>query len=66
MTNRNLDRVFTISATATIVLSLASAAWSVYTGELGAIVWQCLTAAGFTVALMQSQSKRAYRAEATR
>lgn len=62
--NRTLDRAFTIGAVVTIVLSLASAAYSIYTGELGALVWQILTAVGFGTALMQS--KRANRAEAGR
>lgn len=63
-TNRRLDLAFTICASATIVLSLASAAWSVYTGGLGALIWQLLTAVGFATALMQS--KRVNWAEADR
>lgn len=62
--DRTLDLAFTIGAVVTIILSLASAAYSIYTGELGPLVWQILTAVGFGTALMQS--KRANRVEAGR
>lgn len=62
--DRILDLAFIIGAVVTIALCLASAAYSTYTGDLGPLVWQILTAVGFATALMKS--KRANRAEAGR
>lgn len=63
-TSHTTDKAFTISAYFTITVCLIAAGGSVVLSEWEALVWQLMTALGFTAALMQSG--RANRAEAGR
>lgn len=64
MTNRTLDRIFTIAATFSILMALFGAAMSATTGEWMTLTWQLIAAVGFVSAL--GQARRANRTEANR
>ena len=55
MSDRNLGLVFTIAATFTIFMCLASAVTSVFTGEWLAFTWQLIAAVGFGTAMVQER-----------
>lgn len=55
MSDRNLSRIFTIAASFTIFMCLASAVVSVATSEWLALTWQLIAAVGFGTAMIQER-----------
>lgn len=64
MFNSNLDQIFKVSASVTIIFAVIGAAQSAIARDWSVFMWQLISAAGFIAAL--SQARRANRAEEVR